>query len=68
MAVKAMSQEKFAPLFPIALVNKDLNYAIAITKENDRGLPLIEATQKLYAEAIERGYGEDNITGIAQIY
>ena len=68
MAVKAMSRQKFAPLFPIALVNKDLNYAIAITKENDRGLPLIEATQKLYAEAIERGYGEDNITGIVQIY
>ena len=68
MAVKAMSQEKFAPLFPIALVNKDLNYAIATAKENQTGLPLIEATQKLYAEAIERGYGEDNITGIVQIY
>ena len=68
MAVKAMSQQKFAPLFPIALVNKDLNYAIATAKENQTGLPLIEATQKLYAEAIERGYGEDNITGIVQIY
>ena len=68
MAGKATIAQKFAPLFPISLVNKDLKYAIAITKENQIDLSLLKATQKMYASAIEQGYGEDNITGIAQIY
>ena len=68
MAARATIERKFAPLFPIALVNKDLNYAIAIANQNQTKLPLISATQKIYAEAIKQGYGEDNITGIAQIY
>ena len=68
MAAKAMSEKKFAPLFPISLVDKDLNYAIATAKENQVDLPLISATQKIYATAIEQGYGEDNITGIVQLY
>ncbi|MEL6930335.1 MAG: NAD(P)-dependent oxidoreductase [Cyanobacteria bacterium J06600_6] len=68
MAARAMDAEKFAPLFPIALANKDLNYAIATTEEKQTKLPLLSATQKLYAKAIKQGYGEDNITGIVQIY
>jgi len=68
MAARAMMEQKFAPLFPISLANKDLNYAIAIAKDNQIDLPLISATQKLFATAIDRGYGKDNITGIAQIY
>ena len=75
MAGRAMIEQKFAPLFPIALVNKDLNYAIATVQNNKQNnqqnkidLPLVKAAQKTYAKAIEQGYGEDNITGIAQIY
>ena len=68
VAGRAMIEQKFAPLFPIALVNKDLNYAIVTLGENKIDLPLVTATQKIYATAIEQGYGEDNITGIAQIY
>ena len=65
-AGKAIAAQKFAPLFPIELVEKDLNYALEIS--NADNLPLINTTQRIYAKAIERGYGEDNITGVAQLY
>lgn len=68
MAGKAINAQKFAPLFPIALVNKDFKYALDTVLEDRMNLSLVKATQKLYAEAIERGYAEDNITDIVQIY
>lgn len=68
MAAKAMVARKFAPLFPIELVAKDLNYAIRKAQVNKASLPLVEATQKIYATAIKQGYGADNITGIAQLF
>ena len=67
MAGKAIAAQKFAPLFPIELVEKDLNYALE-NLSNPENLPLINATQGIYAKAIEKGYGEDNITGVAQLY
>lgn len=66
MAAKAIIGRKFTPLFPIELVSKDLKYAIASTDATN--LPLVTAAQKIYDMAIERGYGADNITGIAQLY
>ena len=67
MAGKAIAAQKFAPLFPIELVEKDLNYALE-SLSNPENLSLINATQGIYAKAIEQGYGEDNITGVAQLY
>ena len=67
MAGKAIAAKKFAPLFPIELVEKDLNYALKSFSNAEADF-LIAATQKIYAKAIERGYGEDNITGVAQLY
>ena len=68
MAASSMLAQKFAPQFPIELVNKDLNYAIDTAKVNNADLPLVKATQNTYATAIKQGYGADNITGIAQLY
>lgn len=66
-AAIAMTARKFAPLFPIELVAKDLNYAIA-TAEQNTAMPIVKATQQIYRQAIAQGYGADNITGIAQLY
>ena len=68
IAATAIVARKFAPLFPIELVEKDLGYAIKTAQENSTQLPLVAATQEIYATAIEQGYGGDNITGIAQLY
>lgn len=68
MAAGAMVARKFAPLFPIELVEKDLTYAIEAAKGKNETLPLVSSTQKIFAKAVEQGYGEDNITGIVQLY
>lgn len=68
VAAIAMLSQQFAPLFPIDLVAKDLDYAIKTAQANNLSLPLVEATQKVCATAINQGYGEDNITGLVQLY
>ena len=68
MAATAMIANKFAPLFPIELVEKDLSYAIQTAQRNNATLPLVEATQSVFAKAITQGYGEDNITGVVRLY
>ena len=55
-------------MFPIELVEKDLSYVLKTAQANDAQLPLVETTQHNFALAIEQGYGNDNITGIAQLY
>ena len=64
----AMIARKFAPLFPIELVAKDLSCAIATAEENQTKLPLVAATLAVFTTAIEWGYGADNITSIARLY
>ncbi|MGB5635058.1 MAG: NAD(P)-dependent oxidoreductase [Waterburya sp.] len=58
----------FSPMFPIKLVEKDLNYGIKMAQVNNVKLPLVEATQHIFTKAIQQGYGDNNITGIAQLY
>ena len=67
-AAKAMVAGNFAPLFPIELVSKDLEYAIASAQMNQIKLPSVVAAHQTYTTAVQQGYGSDNITGIAQLY
>lgn len=67
-AAAGILARNFAPLFPIDLVEKDLSYAVKTAQANGDNLPIATATQKTFSEAIQRGYGVDNITGIAQLY
>ena len=68
MAAGAMVSGKFAPLFPIDLVAKDMSYAIKTAQANNVTLPLVETTHKVCTEAIARQYGNDNITGLVKLY
>ena len=67
-AAKSMVAGNFAPLFPIELVSKDLDYAITSAQMNQVKLPSVVAAHKIYTTAVQQGYGGDNITGIAQLY
>ena len=58
-----MVQRQHAPLFPIELVEKDFRCAIAVA-----ALPACTAVGDIYRQAIEQGYGNDNITGILQLF
>ena len=57
-----------APLFPIALVEKDFRYATQTAQSVAATMPLAIATHEVYQEAIAKGYGNSNITGIAQLF
>ncbi|MEL7332116.1 MAG: NAD(P)-dependent oxidoreductase [Cyanobacteria bacterium J06560_2] len=62
----AIVAQKYAPLFPINLVEKDFRYAAELSSSAQ--LPTTLATQKVYQGAIEKGYGSENITAIAQLF
>lgn len=71
-AVKAagslMLNGNHAPLFLIALVEKDFRYATQTAQSVATTTPLAIATHDVYQKAIEQGYGDSNITGIAQLF
>lgn len=67
-AAAGILARNFAPLFPIELVEKDLSYAVNTVQVNGGKLPIAAATQQTFREAIQQGYGANNITGIAQLY
>lgn len=65
---KLINAEKFAPLFPINLVEKDLRYMLALSRENDASLPVVKATHNTFKNAIDAGLGNENIHSIAKLY
>ena len=67
-AAAGILSRNFAPLFPIELVEKDLSYAVNTAQDCDAQLPITNATQQTFKDAISQGYAQDNITGIAQLY
>ena len=68
MAAAAMLSGNFAPQFPNELMEKDLGYLIDIAQFNDANMPLSRASRQVFFQAVEQGYGADNITGLVQLY
>lgn len=66
-AINAMHSRNFAPLFPVELVEKDLRYATEVVRDVEC-VPLIAKARQVFLEAKERGFGADNITGVAKLY
>ena len=64
----AMVAQKFAPLFPIELVEKDLSYLTKTAEEKGAEVPIAAITQQQFGDAIAQGKSADNITGIIQLY
>jgi len=67
-AINSMLAGAFDPMFPIDLVKKDFSYAVKSANEYGLTTPLTEAAMSVFQQAIEEGFGEDNITGVAQLY
>ena len=68
VAAQAIAARNFAPLFPIALVAKDLQYAIAAARSRGAELPVVERTHALFERAAAMDFAAENITAIAQIH
>ncbi|MEM9294017.1 MAG: NAD(P)-dependent oxidoreductase [Acidobacteriota bacterium] len=64
----AMSAGRFAPLFPIDLVEKDLGYFLEHGATGNHPASLARATREIFALAKERGHGSDHISGIVQLF
>lgn len=56
------------PQFPIALVEKDFRYIVHTAQAASAEVPVATAIRRLYREAIAKGHGDENITGIIQLF
>jgi 3-hydroxyisobutyrate dehydrogenase-like beta-hydroxyacid dehydrogenase len=65
---KLMAEKKFAPLFPIELVEKDFGYTVEISNQVELEANVLKTVREVYAQAKTQGYGNDNIVGILQMY
>ena len=67
-ALGAIAARRFDPLFPVALVEKDLRYAQDAAESVGAALPLASAGADVFAQAQAAGYGDLNVTGVARLY
>ena len=68
MMLELFAEEKFEPLFPIGLVEKDFGYATELVENAGIRTHVISNVQKVYRQAVEVGLGEQNISGILNFY
>ena len=68
MAGTAMVNGQFAASFPIELVEKDFNYVNTTAQALKADTPLSKTAHDIFLRAVSKHLGEDNITGIAQLY
>lgn len=66
-AAAAIAAGNYAPLFPIALVEKDFGYAMASAEARGAALPVTAFVRGVFAEAIARGHGGENINAVARL-
>ncbi len=63
---QSMLAGAFQPMFPVEMMAKDMGYALA-SAGDPRKAPLIAATRQAFADGIERGLGDRNMTAIVQL-
>ena len=66
LSAELMRANNHAPLFPIALVEKDFRYGVQSAQAVKAKTPITAAVGEVYRAAIAQGYADDNITGIIQ--
>ncbi|MEP7455043.1 NAD(P)-dependent oxidoreductase [Phyllobacterium sp. SB3] len=62
-----MLAENFTPQFPIELIEKDFGYVIGEASSAD-AVPTLVAAREVFRQAIERGFGADNMTGVVRLF
>lgn len=63
-----MVKNAHAPLLPISLMAKDLRYGIETAQAAGANPPVVAAIDQAYEGAIDQGYGDNNITGMAKLF
>lgn len=67
-AAAAMVSARFEPQFPIALVRKDLGYALAMATGAGASAPVTQRIAEQFTHASERGLDLENITAVCKLY
>jgi 3-hydroxyisobutyrate dehydrogenase len=68
MAGSLMVANNHAPLFPIGLVEKDFRYVLQTAQTKNAAIPVATTIYHIYQEAIDKGFGNNNITGVVQLF
>lgn len=55
-------------MFPIDLVEKDFRYIMQTAANVEAANPISKAIHQVYLDAVDKGYGSDNITGVAKLF
>lgn len=63
-AAAGMLARAFAAQFPVELVEKDFGYLLAAAGN----APLSKATRAVFKQAMDHGFGDDNLTGVIRLY
>ncbi|EJW09785.1 putative 3-hydroxyisobutyrate dehydrogenase [Rhodovulum sp. PH10] len=66
-----MVAKKVAPLFPVELIRKDLDYALtaaAATTAGGPSLPLVGAARDVFRRGCEETLGGENMTSVVKLY
>lgn len=63
-----MLANAFAPMFPVDLVRKDMEYAEATAQADGLSLPLVAAVAERMNAAHAAGLGAENLTAVAKLY
>lgn len=64
---KTMTQGTFAPGFKLALHHKDLKICQTMAKQNGSAIPLAEQTIENYAQLLEEGFGDEDISALYRL-
>lgn len=67
-AIGLITAQDFAPLFPLALVKKDFQYAVSQAESVGASAPLTRRTQDLLSQACAQGLGAENITALTKLF
>ena len=67
-AAASMLAAQFAPMFPIELVEKDLDYTLGQAEQAGVALPMTTAARQIMAAATAAGLGGDHLTAIARLF
>ncbi|BDP43850.1 3-hydroxyisobutyrate dehydrogenase (plasmid) [Deinococcus aetherius] len=67
-ALASMAARNFAPLFPVALVTKDLRYILEAATTGEAELPLSQAAREVFGRAEAAGYGHEHLAAVARLF
>ena len=67
-ALDSMAHRAFDPLFPVALVEKDLSYFVTEARHCAANTPLADVTHAVLRQGVAAGLAEHHLTAVAQLY